>query len=112
MQRRFISANITESMWSGVNKERFRLEWEESTVRDLIGLNFLSSLTNRGLVGSLQKRGVNVETGNTYINLEEGDELYVINVLLKSSKPRDYKEEDELPEEATLKVTKYFLKEK
>lgn len=109
--RNFIVANISEDMWfETLRTGKYTIIPETVEVDDLIGLELVSCLKNRGLVGTLRKIGINAESQVTNINMEPGDSLYVISA--GGFCLRDYKEADELPSFVHLRAIRYSFKEK
>ena len=108
--RNFLSAGLSDGMFDGVPKTKYWIQREDSEVKDLASAgNLISSIGCRALVNSLKKRGVNLISEKTFIKLESSDNLYVVTVsegdhVISLS---DYRLEDDLPEEATIKVVKY-----
>lgn len=107
--RKFLSAGISDSMFSAVPEE-YLLQREVSEVKELASeQNLLSAIGSRALVNTLINRGVNLESGKTFIKMESDDILYVVTVLVGDHivSLSDYINDNELPEDATIKVAKY-----
>lgn len=103
--RKFLSLNITDSMFAAVSDGRHILIPDRSvvTVEDLKEIkDLMTSITHRGLLGSLKKMGVEINpiTGNKF-QVEDGDEIYVI---IPGGNISSYRDSECIPEEILLKT--------
>lgn len=109
--RNFVVANISEDMWfETLRTGKYTIIPETVEVEELIGLDLVSCLKNKGLVGTLRKIGIDINSQVTSINMEPGDSLYVISA--GGFCLRDYKEADELPNYVHLRAIRYSFKKK
>lgn len=103
--RKFLSLNITDSMFAAVSDGRHVLIPDRSvvTVEDLKSIEDLkTSITHHGLLGSLKKMGVEINpiTGNKF-QVEDGDEIYVV---IPGGNISSYRDAPCIPEEILLKT--------
>lgn len=103
--RKFLSLNITDSMFAAVSDGKHILIPDRNvvTVEDLKEIqDLMTSITHRGLLGSLKKMGIicNPITGNKF-QVEDGDVIYVI---IPGGNISAYRDLDKIPEEILLKT--------
>lgn len=103
--RKFLSLNITDSMFAAISDGKHVLIPDRTaiTVEDLKEIEDLkSSITHRGLLGSLKKMGIKVNSipGNKF-QVEDGDVIYVI---IPGGNISSYRDSLQIPEEILLKT--------
>lgn len=103
--RKFLSLNITDSMFAATSDGKHVLIPDRTavTVEDLRTIGDLkTSITHRGLLGSLKKMGITCNSipGNKF-QVEGGDIIYVI---IPGGNISSYRDSSQLPEEILLKT--------
>lgn len=105
--RKFVGTNFLDQMCDLLKQSggEFTITGKVVPLEELRGHNLISFIKEKALVNTLSEKGINLEVNPTKVALLPGDEVYVINVL--GVKLHEVKEEEVLPESATLTVTRY-----
>lgn len=110
--KNYLVSAMASTMWADLDKNRFRPEWQSCVIDDLRDLDLICSLTNKGLVAELQKRGIPATLDPKYIRAEYTDTIYLVSTSLNSKELAEYRDSDSLPENTSLKVEKFFVTER
>ena len=108
-ERFFISAAIADSMLDKVAQLGKTFEVSYTDLDELRGLDLISNIKNKAIVGSLKEQGIDVDLCSEDFKfiLEPGDTLFVLN---PNGKVKELEGKDRLPEHMTITIKKYIIK--
>ena len=112
LQRNFMAANISESMFSAIRAGGFKIEPTGSNLKELKDVkNLYSSINNCALSGTLRHLGIIGERVDKF-QVTGGDCIFTVRAEGLGKPIREYAEDNILPKTCTLVITKYEIKMK